>query len=419
MAGAASIIHVDLDAFYASVEQLLDPSLRGRPVLVGRGVVLAASYEARRFGIAAGMSARAALARCPQAVVVDGSFTKYLEISEQVFDICRDFTPAVEPISIDEAFLEVRGVERLLGPPVTIARNLRRAIREGTGLPASVGVARTKFLAKVASRRAKPDGLLVVEPDRELDFLHPLPIEDIWGVGPALSARLQARGIYWVADLAATPVTSLQAWFGPFAGRHLHALAWNRDPRPVVGFRGSGSVGSQSALGWGITDQKDASRVLLEIAERVGGRLRKKNRAGRTITLRVRFPDLQRITRAKTVPVPINSTTGIHEIAVALLAEARPESARVTLLGISVSNLDEDGPLQLELPFPPGAAEPQRGPGALRLDPGSVTGLSMAKLDAAVDAVRQRFGKHALERASLQEHQSLVPDEFRELAERD
>jgi DNA polymerase-4 len=409
MAGAASIVHVDLDAFYASVEQLLNPSLRGRPVLVGRGVVLAASYEARPFGIAAGMSSRAALARCPQAVVVDGSFSKYLAISEQFFDICRGFTPEVEPISIDEAFLEVGGAARLLGTPVRIATDLRRAIRHGTGLPASVGVARTKFLAKVASRRAKPDGLLVVEPDRELDFLHPLPIEDIWGVGPALSARLRARGIFSVADLAATPVTSLRAWFGPFAGYHLHALSWNRDPRPVVGFRGSGSVGSQSALGWGIADDEGASRVLLEIAERVGGRLRKKNRAGRTITVRVRFPDLHCVTRSKTMPLPISSTVAIHEAAVALLGEARPTGERVTLLGISVSHLNQDGPLQLELPFPSGAA----------LSPGSVAGLSMARLDAAVDLVRRRFGKHALERASLQERQSLVPDEFRQLAERE
>ena len=244
----ATILHCDLDAFYASVEQVRHPELAGQPVLVGGGVVLAASYEARQFGIYAPMPTRKALALCPWAVVVDGSFSDYLEMSRQVFEICRDYTPAVEQISIDEAFLQVSGARRILGEPIAIAHELRERVRRETGLALSVGVASTKFLAKIASAVAKPDGLVAVPEGEELEFLHPLPVSRVWGVGPVLGARLAERGVLTVGDLAKVPEPALVSWLGSGAGRHLHALAWNRDPRAVVQVGAAGSIGSQSAI---------------------------------------------------------------------------------------------------------------------------------------------------------------------------
>ncbi|MDX1449926.1 MAG: DNA polymerase IV, partial [Acidimicrobiia bacterium] len=232
--GGAHILHVDLDAFYASVEQLLDPSLRGKPVLVGGGIVLAASYEARAYGISAPMNVRAALARCPQATVVTGSFGRYLEFSEQVMAICRDATPLVEQISVDEAFLDVSGTEHLLGSPRTIGAEIRRRVRTEVGLPISVGIARTKFLAKVASGQAKPDGMIEVLPEDELAWLHRLPVRVMWGVGPVTERSLAELGIGTVGDLAAIPLRALSARLGFHGAAHLHALAHNRDPRPVV-----------------------------------------------------------------------------------------------------------------------------------------------------------------------------------------
>lgn len=404
------ILHADLDAYYASVEQLLDPALRGRPVLVGGGVVLAASYEARAHGISAPMGVRQALARCPQAIVVPGSFERYLEFSDRVFEICERFTPLVEKISIDEAFLDVAGSVHLFGPSQAMAAEIRRLVKAEIGLPISVGVARTKFLAKVASAQAKPDGLLVVPPDGELEFLHALGVEAIWGVGPVTGRRLREFGVETVGDLAATPVETLTRWLGPGAGAHLHALAWNRDPRPVVTMRRAGSVGAQSALGRGTDDDRALATILLRLADRVATRLRRNHRTARVLTVRVRFPDRSAVTRRRTLSEPVSSTAAIHHACLPLLAEARrARNEPLTLVGISTSGLEKRAPLQLEIPFEPG--DPTRS--------GTPVGLAHSLVDERVDEVRERFGRKAVGRASVVlGHHGGVPEEFRELAEK-
>ncbi|MFP5331885.1 MAG: DNA polymerase IV [Acidimicrobiia bacterium] len=407
----AHILHVDLDAFYASVEQLLDPSLRGRPVLVGGGIVLAASYEARAYGISAPMNVRAALARCPQAVVVDGSFDRYLEFSEQVMNICRDATPVIEQISVDEAFLDVEGTEHLLGAPRQIGAVIRRRVRDEVGLPISVGIARTKFLAKVASAQAKPDGMIEVLPADELAWLHRLPARVMWGIGPVTERALTELGVHTVGELAALPMSVLAARLGPHAAAHLHALAQNRDPRPVVTNRQGKSVGAQSALGSGTTDTEELSAILLGLADRVARRLRRKNLAGRTITVRARLGDMTSHTRAITLPAAVATTAALHHAAKGLLADARVGvTGPITLVGISVSRLETQDAMQLELPFDSG--DPMRA--------GSRDGADALMLDRQIDAARSRFGTGAVGRASvLLSTRRSVPDAFRELAEKD
>ncbi|MGF1666979.1 MAG: DNA polymerase IV [Acidimicrobiia bacterium] len=410
--GSAHILHVDLDAFYASVEQLLCPELRSRPVLVGGGVVLAASYEARAFGVSAPMGIRQALELCPQAVVVGGSFDRYVELSERVMDICHDVTPLVERISIDEAFLDVSGSIHLLGSAVEIGTTLRRRVREEVGLPISVGIASTKFLAKVASAQAKPDGLLDIDPDSEIEWLHRLPVKVIWGVGPVTDAKLFDRGVETVGQLAATPRQTLVRWLGPGAGSHLHNLAWNRDGRRVTLGGRAGSVGAQSALGRGLDDDAELAKVLLMLADRVSGRMRKKGRAGRTITVRARFPDMTSATRAVTLPAAVSTTAALHHAGLPLLASARVgRQGPVTLVGISVSHLEPGEALQLELPFDDG--DPTRA--------GSPAGAAQRSIDEQIDKARARFGKAAVGRASvlLDENRASVPDGFRELAEKE
>ncbi len=407
-----AILHVDLDAFYASVEQLLDPSLRGKPVLVGGGVVLAASYVARAFGVSAPMGIKEAKARCPQAIVVPGEFGRYVELSDRVMEICADMTPRVEQISIDEAFLDVQGSVHLLGSPRDIGEAIRRRVRTEVGLPISVGIASTKFLAKVASGQAKPDGLIEVDPEWEIEWLHSLPVSVIWGVGPVTERALAEFGIHLVGELARTPTETLVHRLGPGIGGKLKALAWNRDFRHVETEHRAGSVGAQSALGRGLSDPRELGRVLLGLSDRVSGRMRKKGRAGRTITVRVRYPDMTSGTRAVTLPMAVSSTAGLHHAGLPLLADARrsPEEP-LTLVGISVSKLERTGPLQLELPYD--AGDPTRT--------GSAAGLAHLLIDERVDEARARFGKDAVGRASLlldPRHRS-VPDEFRELAEKD
>lgn len=407
----AHILHVDLDAFYASVEQLLDPTLIGKPVLVGGGVVLAASYEARAYGISAPMGVKAALARCPHAVVVEGSFTRYLDFSSQVMDICRDATPLIEQISVDEAFLDVSGTEHLLGTPRQIGTRLRQRVRDEVGLPISVGIARTKFLAKVASGQAKPDGMIEVLPESELAWLHRLPVRVMWGVGPVTGAVLTAMGVRTVGDLAATPVSALAARLGHGTASHLSALAHNRDPRHVITHTAGKSVGAQSALGRGTSDSADLSAVLLGLSDRVARRLRKKELAGRTVTVRARFDDMSVRTRATTLSTAVSTTTGIHQAGLALLDSAREnDSGPLTLVGVSVSKLERRTALQLELPFDEG--DPTRS--------GSVRGAMALMVDEQIDAARARFGTDAVGRASvLLSARRSVPDTFRELAERD
>jgi DNA polymerase-4 len=402
-----AILHADLDAFYASVEQLLDPSLLGRPVLVGRGVVLAASYEARAYGISAPMSARDARRLCPEAVVVDGHFDRYLDLSARVMAILEDATPVIEQISIDEAFLDVSGTTHLLGPPSGIAREVRRRVRDEVGLPISIGVASTKFLAKVASARAKPDGLVVIARGTELDFLHPLPVEAMWGVGRVTSVALHRLGIDTIGELALVPSRALAASLGPGAAGSLHALAWNRDPRQVRGGRRAGSVGSQQALGRGLSDPDELAVVVLGLADRVGRRLRKKQRSGSTVSVRVRFPGPRMVSRSHTLPTATSSTAALSELGSILLFRAiAGEHEPVTLVGLSVSNLTTDDFLQLELDIDAG--------GALRA--GSATDLKRRALDASVDEVRERFGRKLLKLGAAPDR-GVTPEEFRQLAE--
>jgi DNA polymerase-4 len=381
-AATASILHADLDSFYASVEQRDDPSLRGRPVIVGGGVVLAASYEAKAFGVRTAMSGTLATRMCPGAIVVPPRMHAYSQASKDVFAVFRDTTPLVEPLSIDEAFLDVAGLRRLAGEPVEIARRLRVRVAEQVGLPITVGIARTKFLAKVASAIAKPDGLLVVPPDEEFAFLHPLPVQRLWGVGPATAEKLHARGLRTVADVAALDQSALVAILGRASGRHLHALAHNLDPRPVVVGRRRGSIGSQCALGRRRRSPGELDAVLLGLVDRIARRMRKAGRAGRTVTLRLRFDDMTRATRSHSLPRATSSTAVVVEAARGLLAGAQPliDQRGITLLGIAVGNLDDDGIVQMTLPF-------ERG--------------EFGALDHALDDVRERFGSGAVTRATL------------------
>jgi DNA polymerase IV len=382
MAGAATILHADVDAFYASVEQRDDPRLRGRPVIVGAGVVLAASYEAKAFGVRTAMGGRQARRLCPRAIVVPPRMSVYAEASRALFRVFDDASPLVEGLSIDEAFLDVRGLERISGTPAEIAARLRREARERVGLPITVGVARTKFLAKVASGVAKPDGLLVVPPDRELAFLHPLPVERLWGVGQVTARKLHERGISTVGEVARLPETTLVTMLGRASGRQLHALAHNRDPRPVQVGRRRRSIGSQCAFGRSRKTPEAVDAVLVSLVDRVTRRMRAAGRAGRTVVLRLRFGDFSRATRSHTLPRPTAHTQTILVTARWLLATATPEIERrgLTLVGVAVANLEDDGALQLVLPF-------DRHSGAA--------------LDAALDEVRRRFGSTAVTRAVL------------------
>ena len=375
-------MHADLDAFFASVEQRDDPRLRGRPVIVGVGVVLAASYEAKAYGIKTAMGGRQAHRLCPQAIVVPPRFAAYVEASKAVFEVFEDTTPVVEGLSIDEAFLDVRGMRRLAGAPVEMAVRLRHEVAERVGLPITVGVARTKFLAKVASAVAKPDGLLVVPPDGELDFLHPLPVERLWGVGRVTAAKLHGRGIRTVGQIAQLEEATLVAMLGRASGRHLHALAHNRDPRPVQVGRRRGSIGSQRALGWSPTSPEALDATLIAIVDRVARRLRTARRVCRTVVLRLRFDDLSRATRSHTMPEATAQTRVILATARWLLATATPliERQGVTLVGLALTNLDDDSAVQLGLPF-----------GRHRA----------AGIDPALDEIRDRFGSAAITRAVL------------------
>jgi DNA polymerase-4 len=382
VSGEGTILHADLDAFFASVEQRDDPRLRGRPVVVGMGVVLAASYEAKAYGVRTAMGGARARRLCPQAVVVRPRMSAYSAASREVFDVFEDTTPLVEGLSIDEAFLDVRGLERLAGRPSEIAVRLRKNVLERVGLPITVGVARTKFLAKVASAVAKPDGLLVVPLGGELAFLHPLPVERLWGVGPATARKLHDRGLRTVGAVARVPEAALIAMLGSAAGRHLHALAHDHDPRPVrVGLR-RGSIGSQHALGRSTHSIETVEESLLAIVDRVTRRMRNANRIGRTVVLRLRFGDFSRATRSHTLPHATAHTETILATARWLLEGARPALERdgLTLVGVAVGNLENAPPVQLGLPFRPGSA---------------------GELDSALDEVRERFGSAAVTRAVL------------------
>ena len=378
----ATILHADLDSFFASVEQRDDPRLRGRPVIVGLGVVLAASYEAKAYGVRTAMGQGRARRLCPAAVVVPPRMSAYSEASRDVFRLFEDAAPVVEGLSIDEAFLDVSGMERSVGAPIEIARRLKHDVLVQVGLPVTVGVARTKFLAKVASAVAKPDGLLVVPPERELEFLHPLPVERLWGVGRVTAEKLHRHGISTVSQVADLPEDVLVSMLGAASGRQLHALAHNRDPRPVQRGRRRGSIGSQRARGRAPWSPAGADADLLALVDRVTRRMRIARRVGRTVVLRLRFDDYTHATRSHTLPQATASTETILTAARALLAAATPtiEVRGLTLIGISVANLGDAARVQLALPL---------------------DGADREALDAAVDVVRERFGSASITRAVL------------------
>jgi DNA polymerase-4 len=414
MESAATILHADLDAFYASVEQLLDPALRGKPIAVGGGVVLAASYEAKSFGINSGMSGWRARELCPQLIFVGGHFQDYQRLGDAAIRVLNDFTPLIERISIDEAFADVAGCTHLFGSPPEIARAVRRRVRTELGLPISVGIARTKHLAKIASQVAKPDGLVVVDPKTELDFLHDLPVELMWGVGPVTRARLARIGVHTIGQLATMPGCSLERLVGQATGEKLTALAWNRDPRQVRTHHPAQSAGAQSALGNKPAEERVFRPTLRHLADRVASRLRAKSRPGRTVTVRVRFVALRSVTRSITLDAPISATASLAEIAEELVRTVladHPDEKTISLLAISVSHLERHRDVQLELPL--GLEDDKRRPGTKR-------GMARWTADCAVDMIRDRFGWGAVGYGSVMLGLSRsVPDEFRELAEND
>jgi DNA polymerase-4 len=377
----AEILHADIDSFYASVEQRDDPALRDRPVIVGAGVVLAASYEAKAFGVRTAMGGAQARRICPQAAVVPPRMTAYSEASKAVFEIFAETTPVVEGLSIDEAFLDARGLERISGSPAEIGFRLRREVRERVGLPITVGIARTKFLAKVASAVAKPDGLLRVAPEEELEFLHPLPVERLWGVGAVTAGKLHRRGLVSVGQVAGLAEPELVSILGKAAGRHLYALAHNRDPRRVRGRRRR-SIGTQRALGRWAKSRHDLDLVLLGLVDRLARRLRAARRVCRTVTIRLRFGDYSRATRSHTLAEATAQTQTILITAQGLLVSAMPTIERrgITLLGVALSNLSDDSAVQLAFPLE-------------RAHSGA--------LDSALDDIRNRFGTTAITRAAL------------------
>lgn len=391
-----SILHADLDSFYASVEQRDDPRLRARPMAVGGGIILAASYEAKAFGVRTAMPSREARKLCPDLVEVPPRFSAYAEASRAVFDVFRDITPQVEGISIDEAFLDVGGLRRLVGPPSMIARTVRRRVREEVGLPISVGVARTKYLAKIASAVGKPDGLLIVPTDAEAEFLHPLPIERLWGVGKVTSVKLHDIGIRTVGELAALDPAVLTGLVGPGSGRHLWSLAHLQDPRHVETGKRRSSIGAQRALGRGARTGEELQSMLRGLVDRVARRMRSADRVGATVVLRLRFRDSTRVTRSHTLPQATAVTATLAATALDLLEDAMPLIADngITLIGVSVSGLSNASAVQLALPF-----DGDRDEG----------------LDRAIDQVRDRFGSAAVARAALVRHGSgvempLLPD---------
>jgi DNA polymerase-4 len=381
MRGEATVLHADLDAFYASVEQRDAPRLRGRPVIVGGGVVLAASYEAKARGVRTAMGGRQALDLCPDAIVVPPRMDVYSQASKDVFAIFRDTTPLVEGISIDEAFLEVGGLRHIVGTPEQVAVRLRQRVKAEVGLPISVGIARTKFLAKVASAVSKPDGLLLVEPDREREFLHPLPVERLWGVGKVTAEKLHRLGIRTVGQLAELEEATAERLLGKASGAHLHALARLRDPRPVDTTRRRGSIGSQRALGRRARTPEELDLMLTQILDRLARRLRDGDRACRTVVLRLRFGDFAKATRSHTVGAPTDRTAVLLAVAQGLLAGALPEIAErgITLIGVSLTQLRRAGDLQPELPIDWGEG---------------------VRLDTVLDAVREKFGATSVARAA-------------------
>jgi DNA polymerase-4 len=379
------ILHVDMDAFYASVEVIKDPSLKGKPVVVGgvgnRGVVTSASYEARAFGVRSAMPAVRARRLCPHAVFLPNDFTSYLAYSKKIREVFLSITPRVEPLSLDEAFLDVSGAIRLFGPPVEIAREVKRRIAQ-LGLPCTVGVAPNKFLAKLASGLGKPDGLLVVPADRVIEFLHPLPVDALWGVGEATGEVLRKLGLKTVADVAALSRRTLERAIGDAMGAHLHRLAHGDDDRRVHPFEAAKSVGSEETFSLDLDATEDILREILRLADRTSSRMRAKGLCGRTVTLKVRFANFKTITRSRTSDEPMDTATELYAIAKDLYQRLDPDRPRIRLLGVSVSGLIE-------------------GPAERQLDLLADVRPRWSEATKAIDSIRTRFGDDALGPATL------------------
>jgi DNA polymerase IV len=379
------ILHVDMDAFYASVEVRRRPELAGKPVVVGglgpRGVVSSASYEARVYGVRSAMPGSRARRLCPHAVFLPPDFAEYTAASRAVMRIFREVTPLVEPLSMDEAFLDVSGAQRLLGRPAQIAALLRRRIRAEQALPCSVGVAPTKFVAKLASTRAKPDGLVVVPADRVLDYLHPLPVDALWGVGERSAEVLHRLGLNTVHDLAQAPVGMIRSALGEAAAAHLHELAWGRDPRGVVPEHVEKSIGAETTFDTDIDDIGEIRRTLLALAGKAAGRLRGAGQAGRTVSIKVRLADFRTLNRSRTLPASTDVTKEIFETAWSLYEALRPGD-RIRLVGVRIEGLIDAG----RAPRQPALGAREHG---------------WREAERAADAAVARFGSAAVRPASL------------------
>jgi len=377
------ILHADLDAFYAAVAVKEDPSLLGKPMAVGGGVVLSCTYEARAYGVRGGMPVREARTLCPNLIVVDGTFGAYVDYSRKVFDVFESYTPLVERLSIDEAFLDVLGSMHLFGSPADIARSIRSDVRDITGLNVSIGATARKFLSKIASQVAKPDGLIVVNPGYELEFLHPLSVSYLWGVGPVTKRKLNELGIRTIGDIADTSEDALVSMLGRGAASHLHALANNIDPRPVQSQGKAKSVSAQSAMRAKVRSLDELTPVLHRLTDKVATRLRAKDRSARTVTIRVRFGDLSAITRSTTMPTPTASTGALVEVATRLLAGVLEQfpNHETTLLSFGTSGIGIDEPTQLAF-----------GVDDTDISGGSPKELELEALDESVDELRRRYG---------------------------
>ncbi|NES12275.1 MULTISPECIES: DNA polymerase IV [Micromonospora] len=379
------ILHVDMDAFFASVEVRRRPELRGRPVVVGgigpRGVVSSASYEARRYGVRSAMPTARARALCPDAVYLPPDFSQYSAASRAVMRIFRDVTPLVEPLSLDEAFLDVAGARKLFGPPARIARLIRRRVAEEQQLTCSVGVGPSKFVAKLGSTRAKPDGLLVVPAARVLEFLHPLPVDALWGVGERSAEALRRLGLHTVGALAEAPLGLLRRAVGEAAAAHLHELSWGRDPRRVSPEQVEKSIGAEVTFDADVTDPAEIRRALLALAEKVGARLRAAGQVGRTVSLKVRLADFRTVNRSRTLAVPTDTAREMFDTSWALWTVLAPGEP-VRLVGVRMEGLAaaQETPRQLTL------GEPERG---------------WREAEAAADAAAARFGRSVIGPASL------------------
>jgi DNA polymerase-4 len=372
------ILHVDMDAFYASVAELDHPEYKGKALVVGagtRGVVLSANYEARKFGIRAAMPVGRAKRMAPHAIFIAPEHHRYSEISERVMAIFHSYTPLVEPISLDEAFLDVTGSQKLFGSGREIATKIRAQVEKEEGITCSVGIAQSKFIAKLASQHCKPNGMLEIRPDRILEFLHPLPVRAIWGVGPKTAESLERLGLHTVADIANTPRATLIRALGDATGESLYELAWGRDYRNVIPDEPEKSIGNEETFSEDLDSPEEILREFLRMTEKATARLRERSLFAKTISIKIKFADFSSLTRAKTVPIAIDNTHDTYEIVKSLYLALNNEGARIRLVGVSLSNLQEGAPVQLEI----GARE--RG---------------WREADGAIDRAKARFGRQSV-----------------------